>query len=219
MPLAAAVVGAGALGAGATMFGASKAASAQTKAAAIAAAQQKAMYDQTRADLGPYREYGGNAMQALQDTQGYWGSPIVMDQAAVEQTPGYQFTLKQGLKAVQNAASARGLGVSGAALRGAADYTTGLANKTYMDQFNLENINRGNVYNRLMGIGTLGQNAAAQTGAAGANAANNISQAYTNAGNAQAGSYMAQAGAFNNFANNMAGLGMANKLMGGALFS
>lgn len=218
MPLAAAVVGAGALGAGATIFGASSAAKAQTKAAAIAAAAQKAMYDQTRSDLGPYREAGAGATQDLQNTQDYWASPINMDQANLEQTPGYQFTLKQGLKAVQNSAAARGLGVSGAAMKGAADYTTGLANKTYMDQFNLENINRGNVYNRLLGVANMGQNAAAQTGAAGAGAATGIAQAYTNAGNAQGAAYMAGSGAVNNFANNIGGLAIANKLTGGGLF-
>lgn len=45
--------------------------------------------------------------------------------------PGYQFTLDQGLKAVQNSAAAKGLGISGAALKGAADYTTGLTNSAY----------------------------------------------------------------------------------------
>jgi len=50
------------------------------------------------------------------------------------QTPGYQFALDQGLKATQSSAAARGLGVSGAAMRGAADYATGLASKTYDQQ-------------------------------------------------------------------------------------
>jgi hypothetical protein len=50
------------------------------------------------------------------------------------QTPGYQFTLDQGLRATQSSAAARGLGMSGAAMRGAADYAGGLASKTYDQQ-------------------------------------------------------------------------------------
>ena len=56
-------------------------------------------------------------------------------QAGLEQTPGYQFTLSQGLKSTQNAAAARGLGVSGAALKGADTFATGLANQTYNQQY------------------------------------------------------------------------------------
>ena len=56
-------------------------------------------------------------------------------QAALEKTPGYQFTRDQGLRAVQNAAAAKGRGVSGSALAGAADYATGLADTTFNTQF------------------------------------------------------------------------------------
>jgi len=54
--------------------------------------------------------------------------------AGLAQTPGYQFTLQQALQAQQNSATARGLGVSGAQLRGAADYAGGVASKTYDQQ-------------------------------------------------------------------------------------
>jgi hypothetical protein len=49
-------------------------------------------------------------------------------------TPGYQFTLQQAQQAQQSSAAARGLGMSGAAMRGAADYAGGLASKTYDQQ-------------------------------------------------------------------------------------
>lgn len=61
--------------------------------------------------------------------------PPAMTQAELEQTPGYQFTRSQGLQAVQNSAAARGLGVSGAAMKGAATFATGLADSTYQQQF------------------------------------------------------------------------------------
>jgi len=85
-----------------------------------------------------------------------------MTQENLEKTPGYDFTKTQGLKAVQNSAAARGLGVSGAALKGAATFATGLANQTYKDQFTLENTNRQNAYDRLMGLVSTGEGAAAQ---------------------------------------------------------
>lgn len=61
--------------------------------------------------------------------------PNQMTQAELEATPGYQFSLNQGLRAAQNSAAARGLGVSGAALAGAAKFATGLADNTYQNQF------------------------------------------------------------------------------------
>lgn len=93
-------------------------------------------------------------------------------QSALEQTPGYQFARTQGLKAVQNSASAKGLGSSGAALKGAADFATGLADKTYGEQ-----------YNRLLGLTQVGQNAAVGAGSNLVGAANAQGAAYVNAGN------------------------------------
>jgi hypothetical protein len=62
-------------------------------------------------------------------------NPINMTQAELEATPGYQFTRNQGLKAVQNSAAARGLGSSGMAQRGAAEYATGLADQTWQNVY------------------------------------------------------------------------------------
>jgi hypothetical protein len=141
-----------------------------------------------------------------------------MDQAALEQTPGYQFNLSQGLKAVQNGAAARGLGSSGAAMMGAANYATGLADATYQNQFanantNLQNemAQRNNTVNYLTGTAGIGANAAAHSGQFGTQAAGNVGQigTQTAAGIAQnttnAGTAIS------------AGLnGGANALMGGA---
>lgn len=62
-------------------------------------------------------------------------TPFNMTESELQKTPGYQFNLTQGLKAVQNSAAARGLGVSGAAQKGAANFATGLADSTYQNQF------------------------------------------------------------------------------------
>ena len=120
-------------------------------------------YDQTRTDFAPYRQVGADATSRFtgstidqfgnpqQMTQGgnlldgaFANNPNVpaqvalpprMSQAELEQTPGYQFARSQGQQAVASSAAARGLGVSGAALKGAATFATGLADNTYQNQF------------------------------------------------------------------------------------
>lgn len=80
-----------------------------------------------------------------------WGPGANLN-ATLQQTPGYQFTLDQGLRGVQNAAAAQGRGVSGNALTGAAQYATGLANQTFKDQFQQQQQNQAQ--NFLQGLGS-----------------------------------------------------------------
>ena len=122
--------------------------------------------------------------------------PGQMTQAELEAKPGYLWNLGQGLKAVQSAAAARGLGVSGASLKGAATYATGLADSTYKTQFDIAqqrfsdllNLNTGQQnqltgqYARLHDTAALGENAGAQLGTQGATLAG------------QQGNYLNQAG-------------------------
>jgi hypothetical protein len=221
--VAAAIIGGSVLSAGASVLGSSKAAGGATAASDA----QKQMYLQTRADLSPFAQAGAGVLPSLNAlamsgptgggpdyvAQAAGERPLQMTQANLEATPGYQFDLSQGLKATQSAAAARGLGVSGAALKGAATYATGLANKTYQDQFNLQqqrftdllNLNTGqqgqlqNQYTRLHDTAALGENAAAQTGTAGTSAA------------ATAGNYLNQAG----LASAAGTTGVSNALTGG----
>lgn len=201
----AAVIGSAVVGAGAQMFGASEASNAQQAAAQAAGRTSMRMYNRTRMDLRPFRKLGYQAEQDLMPRLDYLTSPIRMDEQTLRQTPGYQFNLTQGLKSVQNSAAARGLGVSGAALKGASAFATGLADNTYQNQFNNENINRTNAYNRLKGLIDTGESAAAQTGAAGTQAANTTAQAQMAAGNAAAAGYNAIGSAVSNAANNIGG--------------
>ncbi|SFF76692.1 hypothetical protein [Methylobacterium sp. yr596] len=210
--------GAGLLGGIMQSNAAGQAAKAQERAAQIAAATQKAMYDQTRADLAPYRDIGINAGTQLQNRLTDLTAPVVMDQATLMATPGYQFNLSQGLKAAQNSAAARGLGLSGAAIKGATNYATGLADSTYQNQFNNAVTNQQNAYNRLLGVTQLGANAANQTGQFGASTAQGIAQSQQNAGTAQAAGGIAGTnaltGAFNSAAQYYALAPLMNKLTG-----
>lgn len=204
-----AILGSAVVGAGASMMGSS----AQAGAAEDAANLNKQMYLTTRGDLSPFVGAGAatlpNLLSLAQSgpTGGgrdyvdlaYQNLPLMMTQQQLEQTPGYQFTRDQGLKSVQSAAAARGLGVSGAALKGVTEYATGLADKTYTNRFNeaqqrftdLINLNAGqqgnltNQYNRLSGLATIGGNAAAQTGTQGTALASQAGRAEMAAGTAQ----------------------------------
>lgn len=217
MPAAipAAIVGSAAVGAIASSSAANKAAKAQTSAAAQATDAQRQMFDITQGNLQPYMEAGSNSTNMLMNRLPELTQPVTMDQATLEQTPGYQFTRNQGLKAVQNAASARGLGISGAAQKGAASFATGLADSTYQNQFNNAVTNQTNSYNRFLQLAGLGENAAAGVGNAATQTGANIGNNLLGAGNAQAASYMNGANAFGNAANSIPNSLITNKFMGG----
>lgn len=199
--VATAIVGSAVVGGISSAYAASKASDAQVQAANTAAQTQLGMYNTTRGDLAPYRDIGNTASTELTGRLKDLTAPIVMDQAALEKTPGYQFNLTQGLKAAQNSAAARGLGTSGAALKGASTFATGLADSTYQNQFNNAVTNQTNAFNRLKSLVDVGENASAQTGTAGTAAATGAANAQIGAGNAQAAGYNATGAAINNIAN------------------
>lgn len=222
--VAAAVIGAAVVSAGAGAISSSNAADAQTQAANQANQTQLEMYNRTRQDLLPYNT-GGQAdfarLNKLINSPAYINGPQ-MTESALRATPGYQFNLNQGLKSVQNSAAARGLGVSGAALKGASQYATGLADSTYQNQFNNAVTNQTNAYNRLLGGATIGENAAAQTGAFGTQTASSIGQNTIGAGNARAASDIATGQAIGGIGNSVGNLYLTNALLksggGGGLF-
>jgi hypothetical protein len=198
----------------------------------------KQVYGYTRSDLSPYTTAGQSAMSsALSLAQGSptGGGPDYVSQAAanlpgtmtqaqLEQTPGYQFNLSQGLKATQSAAAARGLGVSGASLKGAATYATGLADSTYQNQFNNaqsrfsdylslntgQQTNLTNQFNRLNSLATIGEQAGAATGYAGTSLASTSATAQEAAGNALAQGTKGLATGIGNTVNDWTGLGLLN---------
>lgn len=186
----------GLIGSGISASGAQSAAAQQAAAANQAAQLEQQRYEQTRADLQPYNQAGQTDLPQLQNqwqtTQAGLTNafntaqaavPGSMTQAQLLNTPGYAFNLDQGLKATQNAQAAKGLGISGAAMKQGANYATGLAQNTYQQQFNIaqaqyqdqnqqfQNANQGytTVFNQLYSPASLGENAAAQTGSVGAN--------------------------------------------------
>jgi len=173
--VAAAVIGAAVVGAGATMAASSSASSATQNATNASIAEQNQALAQQAQLSAPYRALGQSAIPQLQSLLGLTpsGAPAApgAQQAALTQTPGYQFALQQGLQSTQASANAMGLGLSGNTLTALDQYSTGLANQTYQQAV-------GNVEN----VVGLGQAAAAGQAANIGNAAANISGSLTNQG-------------------------------------
>lgn len=221
--VATAILGAGALSAGSSIFGASSAANAQEQAANNATNAQLQMFQQTQQNLQPFINKGNKAENMLMGQLPSLTAPITMDQKTLLGTPGYQFNLSQGLKGVQNGATARGLGVSGASMMGAANYATGLADSTYQNQFNNALANKQFTYNSLMGPSTLGANAASGLASAATSTGQSIGSNMIGAGNAQAAADMSMANGVSGGINNALGAYLyasKNGLMGtgGGLF-
>jgi len=201
----AALVGAAVIGAGSSAMGASKAASATKSAANTAAAAERYQYDTTREDFRPYREVGGGALNLLADIYGVSRSEMTPAPAPVTtlprpaatgpvdrtggfyESPGFRFRLNEGNKAIERGAAARGRLFSGGAVKAASDYTQGTAS----DEF--ERYVAG-----LRSLSGVGQTATGSTAAAGANAANGISNAALAGGAGRASAYMAGATGINN---------------------
>lgn len=111
-------------------------------------------------------------------------------QQQLEQTPGYQFQLQQGKDAIQNTASASGLGQSGSTLAALTQYGQGLAGTYYQNAFNNAqssfNTNQNATLSNLSALIGTGQNAQGQSLSAaqtlgGQQSQNTIGAANTNA--------------------------------------
>lgn len=167
------------------LFGADaagEAADTQAAAGRYAADLLDKRWNITRNDLLPFIQRGQAAADTLAPLVGVGGNPLEayltrpFAPTDLESTPGYRFVRDQGLKSVQNSFAAKGLGSSGAAMRGAARYATGLADNTYNTQLQNDMAQRKLMYEMLMGMQSGGQNAAAQSG----NISQQLSQAQGN---------------------------------------
>jgi len=197
------------------------AANTQATAANNAAALQNAQFQQTQANLAPYASIGTAALPQLLKSLGYEGQfgangqltgmsgqGFQFNPSNLAQTPGYQFTLQQGLNAVNNATSATGQTGSGAQAKGLANYATGLAQNTYNQQYQ----NALTTYQQNASIlGSLlstGQNAAAGIGSMGMQNAQSVGNTLMSGANATAAGQVAAGSAQTNALNSLMGLGM-----------
>jgi hypothetical protein len=204
--IAAGVAAAGSIaGSAISSSAASDAADVQSKAQLTAASIQQQEFKRIMKMLQPYNRGGQNAFKELQLLTGTnpGGNPLkatltkpfLPTMKQLQQTPGYEFAKTQGLQATQNSFAAEGLGQSGAALKGAANYAEGLASTTYQQQFDNYLKQNLQISNILSGQAGLGENAAAMAGNTGATVTSNITGAITGAAAAQAGGIVGSANA------------------------
>lgn len=188
-------------------------ASRETTQASIEA--QERMFNRQVALQEPFRETGLAAQNRLADLLGISGrtgepgygyglQPFTMAQYQAD--PGYGFRLREGLKALDRTAAARGGLLSGNQLRGAMQYGQDLASQEYQNAFNRFQTQRSNILNPLQSLGGVGQtstnaltSAAGNLGAGMAGAYGNLGAALNanaiNAGNVRASGYINQANA------------------------
>jgi len=109
--------------------------------------------------------------------------------------PGYGFRLKEGLRALESSAAARGGLLSGNAMRGITRYGQGLASDEYTNAFNRYQAERAARLNPLQSLAGMGQtnaaNLANQAGTYGQAMAQNAAAM----GNIRASGYVGQANA------------------------
>lgn len=128
---------------------------------------------------------GGAGMMTGGPTGGFGGSPAGTQASvlqALQNTPGYQFSLQQGLQGVENSAAARGMQLSGATLKDLNNYAQGTAQQTY-----------GQNIGYLESLAGLGQSSSGQTASGALATGAGIGGTYGNLG-AQIGSNLIGAG-------------------------
>jgi len=153
----------------------SDAASTQADATNTATQTQMDQYSQTRADYAPWREAGTNALSQL-------AAKINAGPGYYTSSPGYNFRLTEGNKAIERSAAARGGVLSGATLKALNRFNQDYATNDYQNFLN-------NYYQSLtpyQSLAQVGQTSTGQLATLGANAANQIGQNAITAGNAQA---------------------------------
>jgi hypothetical protein len=175
--------------------------SAQDSANAASAAAR----EQARADLQPWTQTGGLANTQSANLLGLNGQEAA-DAAfgTYQKSPGYQFQLNEGLRAVDAGASAKGILRSGATLKAEQAYGAGLADSDF-----------GQYYNRLFQMSGVGETAAAGQGAFSAQAGKDIAQTNASAGNAQASIYGNTTAGLSNAANTYANNSLYQQRLGG----
>jgi hypothetical protein len=165
--------------AGASIIGSSMQAGAVRDASSASIAEQRRAEEQARSDLQPWRTAGENALGVSADLSGANGPDAATAAMKNYQTsPGYQWQLDQGLRAVDAGAAAKGMTRSGATLKAEQTFGAGLADQDF-----------GQYYNRLFNLSNVGQASAAKQAYATQSAAGNISQSDTGMGNAMSSIY------------------------------
>jgi hypothetical protein len=162
------------------------------------------VYDQTRQDNELRRYIGDNALLNLNSLAGYDPTPNAQD---VMDTPGYQFGLDQGRKAIQGQAAARGGLYSGNALKELTKFGNDYGTSKFNEARNNMTTDFSNRWNRISGLAGIGQAAQQQVQNAGTNYANNVGTLGTQNATYQGNAGVAQANILGNTVNGITSYG------------
>jgi len=180
--VAAAIIASTAYSAYSSSQAARKASKAQKQGAKDATQAELEMYYQGREDLAPWREGGTWALGELREK-------IAAGPGEYTESPGYQFRVGEGVKAMERGAAARGNVLSGAQQKGLTRFGQDYATQDY-DNFLRRYYQSLTPYQSMAGQG---QTTAGQTAQMGMQAGQGIGQNYLAAGQARASGYINQA--------------------------
>jgi hypothetical protein len=179
--VAAAIAGSAVIGA----YSSNKASKAQQQAQREASAAEERMFNRQVELQEPFRQVGVNALPELVEASRY--TPFGMEQFQAD--PGYGFRLKEGLRALENSAAARGGLLSGNAMRGITRYGQGLASEEFGNAFNRYQAERAARLNPLQSLTGMGQSSAATMAQQAGQYGQSLAQGAATMGNIRASGY------------------------------
>ncbi len=152
---------------------------------------------------GVFSSQGGTAPTVTENTSGGGG----FDYQGFQKTPGYDFQLDEGQRAINRSLAARGKVLSGPAVKEGLRFSQGLADQTY-----------SNHLTRLANLAGLGGGVAQQQGQFGITTGQGIADSQIQAGNARASGYAATgqaiSGGFNFLGDIASGGAFGSKIAG-----
>lgn len=138
-------------------YGATRAAKTQAQAADRATEAQERMFGRQVELQEPFRQVGVNALPELVEASRY--TPFNYE--AYQNDPGVGFRFREGLKALDRSAAARGGLLGGNQLRGVTQFGQELASQEYGNAFNRYQAERAARLNPLQSLTGMGQSSAA----------------------------------------------------------
>lgn len=175
---------------------------APVKTTALTADQQKIVDAYNNGTLGQLQTYDKNQAtgdflnspeyQLLFNQGGATTDPNATVLDRFRASPGYQFSVDEGVKARDASAAAKGMLLSGNQLRDLQTFGTGVADQEFNGYQDRITNTFGNYYNRLMGITGLGANAASANANLFSNQGNQLAAINTNLGTQQSQLYQGQ---------------------------
>jgi len=158
-----------------------EAAGVSAEASRYATDLQKAMFDKQIELQQPFQQAGVNALAKMQAGEFALPESFKYDPNSMYQDPGYAFRMEEGMNALNRSMAAKGLGVSGANVKGALRYGQNLGSQEFgaaygraLDEYN-SRLNRANTgYNRLAALSGVGQTATDRIGGAASSYGANV---------------------------------------------